>query len=629
MRLRLCSAIAVFLAIGGAAQAEIPGISVAITPVFPDERLSHAYALTITNDGAPIRGQVAIGTSFSAVFLQRDFDLESHKSARLEFEGDTLEEPQALQPTDSVNVKLTSDRGNDEERYPVASLASAAGSFAPDPVLVIGRGLFRNQASAGFHWEASRVLPDKAPVESELYRGRQWILLEPGAEKIPQAALDSILERVVGGARLLIAGGPRSPLLVDQRLKALTGEYPDGQVVVRQSHTVALLGKSVASPSAPLLNLKVLPEATCAVEDGQAIAVRRSVGRGSVIALAFDPYDPAYEHWAGWQTLMKELINSHRTGPEVVIENSKSAQPAISHEAVELWWLDFKALSVSTLAIVLFLYLILAGPINFWLLERWKRRELAWVTAPALSVIFAIFLYSRASAMINMPDASSQVLFLVADSAVPFGRFFGSGEMFSRDSGMKVVAMKGADEVNVGGMPTPQQHDPETIALVQSLRAHPISLGLQGDGRTASFESEQASLRNFVLSGRVTSDFLTLTRTSGGVRIEARTNLRHMTLATRDGIYRVGDLAAGQSEVVGRANLLSKISIVKPSRKSDPEALNGWPQVRNNIFAVAGLEQVALHRMVLEGQAPDLPVGIFFGQRHAQNTFVYFAEDPR
>lgn len=124
-------------------------------------------------------------------------------------------------------------------------------------------------------------------------------------------------------------------------------------------------------------------------EDGLPILARQAMGRGFVYFLALDPRLAPLADWDGSPTLWAPVANALPHNPYWWdgVQNSYSAYTAVSSLP--------SLLLPSVLGLVLFLilYILFVGPINYWLLKRRGRRELAWVTIPVLVLLFSAAAY--------------------------------------------------------------------------------------------------------------------------------------------------------------------------------------------------------------------------------------------
>lgn len=152
-----------------------------------------------------------------------------------------------------------------------------------------------------------------------------------------------------------------------------------------------------------------------ASQDGVPLAAMRDVGEGHVAYLALSPGLAPLKNWDGLVPLFKRLMAEYKIGStssamgaSIAAYNygysgygygSSSTFSMFSTGGVFNTFgglFDLPALELPEplgIAIFLFVYIVLIGPINFMVLRRMRRAELAWITIPALVLVFSIGAY--------------------------------------------------------------------------------------------------------------------------------------------------------------------------------------------------------------------------------------------
>jgi hypothetical protein len=125
-------------------------------------------------------------------------------------------------------------------------------------------------------------------------------------------------------------------------------------------------------------------------QDGIPLIAQKSMGFGAIYFFAADPALRPLNTWDGMKDVYEHLL-----GPKKQVPSWASGD-----------WYDYRANqalttipelglpSVLYICGVLGLYILVIGPLNYFVLRRIKRRELAWVTIPALVIIFSCFAYT-------------------------------------------------------------------------------------------------------------------------------------------------------------------------------------------------------------------------------------------
>jgi hypothetical protein len=148
-----------------------------------------------------------------------------------------------------------------------------------------------------------------------------------------------------------------------------------------------LLGKAPAdAPDLPALSGELIAGRPLAIVGDRVIAAERTVGSGVVTVIGFDPST----EWIAaaevaepfWRRLIPQRSNQGLTlTSDGDLVNAGAQLPALALPPV------------GGLFAIIGLYILLVGPINYYVLRRIGHREWAWATIPALIAIFAIGAY--------------------------------------------------------------------------------------------------------------------------------------------------------------------------------------------------------------------------------------------
>lgn len=120
-------------------------------------------------------------------------------------------------------------------------------------------------------------------------------------------------------------------------------------------------------------------------QDGSPLLAQRQIGRGSVYFLALDPKSAPLAGWSGGDRLWQDIAAAAPSLPPWAwgIQDGYAAAQAVSYIP------GLNLPSAWQLVLFLLLYTAVIGPINFLVLRRLNRRELAWITIPALVLLFS------------------------------------------------------------------------------------------------------------------------------------------------------------------------------------------------------------------------------------------------
>ncbi len=124
-------------------------------------------------------------------------------------------------------------------------------------------------------------------------------------------------------------------------------------------------------------------------QDGLPILARQPQGRGAVYFLALDPALAPLQDWDGselfWAGIAAQVPGQSLwgAGPQngYAAKNAAASLPSVSLPSA--WQLGG----------LLLLYIVVIGPVNYWLLKRRNKLERAWLTIPVLVLVFSGIAY--------------------------------------------------------------------------------------------------------------------------------------------------------------------------------------------------------------------------------------------
>lgn len=257
----------------------------------------------------------------------------------------------------------------------------------------ITRAIVGSYGSSTF--EAITINPDEIPSNTfGLGSFSALIVGDASTGRWSAEQRTAVDEWVARGGQLVAAGGPNWR----KTLEGL-GELPPLRPT--DSRTVAGLtglggfvpvsgptGQTIVATGDLLTGANVL-----AGQDGAPLVATRNWGRGTVTSLAFDPSTNALGSWSGagafWQNLA--LDNPQPVGLQEPFDGSSSGSPEVADVLRDIPGLALPPTWL--LGLILLIFIIVIGPVNYLVLRAVDRRELAWVTIPLVTIVFAGAIY--------------------------------------------------------------------------------------------------------------------------------------------------------------------------------------------------------------------------------------------
>jgi hypothetical protein len=199
------------------------------------------------------------------------------------------------------------------------------------------------------------------------------------------------------GGRLVVVGGTAGVGPLAGFEEDLLPFRPVRTVDASPADVSGLLGGTPAgAKSLPAFAGTLREGAVLARSGDDVIAAQGVVGQGSVTLLGINPAEPWIDESDARATLWRNLLpfspNQMGISPGGPRDDSMVVYSLNNLPAVELP-------STETLFVLLFAYILLIGPANYFVLRRLDKREWAWVTMPALVVVFAVASYGTGATL--------------------------------------------------------------------------------------------------------------------------------------------------------------------------------------------------------------------------------------
>ncbi|MBX6770441.1 MAG: hypothetical protein IRY83_01835 [Chloroflexi bacterium] len=231
-------------------------------------------------------------------------------------------------------------------------------------------------------------LPD-LPTNPQLLSSLDCLIISDyatrGLSPLQQSALTSWVN---DGGILTIGTGPNGASTLDGLPPALLPARLDGTTPLRSLSGLASYVGVPNEPGGPWLvgNLKVTDGVVVAADESQPVLVVGKRGRGAVFMLALSLTQRPLRGWNGMDRLWASILSYSRV-PESTFASYFRQEVGWGRLPREVLIRSASASSPETrrLLLGLILFALVAGPVNYLVLSRLKRRELALVTVPVLA----------------------------------------------------------------------------------------------------------------------------------------------------------------------------------------------------------------------------------------------------
>jgi hypothetical protein len=195
--------------------------------------------------------------------------------------------------------------------------------------------------------------------------------------------LDALRRWISAGGRLVIVGGSAGIGTLSAFPDDILPYRPTATVDVAPTSLVSLLGAAPSgAPDVPAMAGALAHGRTLATSGDRATAAELTYGAGRVTILGFDPTSSWIAADKAAEDLWRAELPARTADGTLLTDDSQLVQAVYQVPALALP-------PTGGLLGIIGAYILIIGPINYLILKRLDRRELAWVTMPLLVLAFA------------------------------------------------------------------------------------------------------------------------------------------------------------------------------------------------------------------------------------------------
>jgi hypothetical protein len=242
------------------------------------------------------------------------------------------------------------------------------------------------------------------PSRSEGLRSFDTLIInDVDTSSLTPAQKSSLETWVRQGGRLIIGGGPGALKTTSGLTAGLLPLTPRNFLEVEQLSGLAdyAAGEEVRVPGPFVIATGNQADGiVLASQDENPLIIEKTLGAGYINFISLDLTVSPFDAWSGTGPFWDALLAPNGAYPEWMPPDMSAVQMASSRMSYPLSNLPAMDLpSVQGLALLLGIYIVLIGPVNYLLL-RWQRKlHWAWVTIPLLTVTFTAGAFGLGYAM--------------------------------------------------------------------------------------------------------------------------------------------------------------------------------------------------------------------------------------
>ena len=372
-----------------------------------------SVAVTLVNDGEPTEGNLVAETDGGTVQRFVEMPAGARKVVML------YVQPEAFQRR--ITVGYQEPNGTVEAEVEVRVLEQSGSQVA---IVGDGTGALRPQVTSALDETAPEPItlgPADIPERPEPLEGISALVWASDSSTLTEAQRRSIERWVAGGGELIIVAGADW----QARTAAFADLLPLSSVAavdtVPQAALAAWSGTvapAVADDTVASGPLHDDARALVTAEDGTVLLSMRSVGAGRTILVGSDLATEAYRGWEGSPRIWNRLIPTNANFEQFFGGGFPVKEEALNSMMQALGNLPSLEVPPAELLLVVIVgYILLLGPISYLILRRLDRRELAWVTAPLLVVLFTACSYGIGNSLKGSDVITNQISLIRTSNA--------------------------------------------------------------------------------------------------------------------------------------------------------------------------------------------------------------------
>lgn len=308
----------------------------------------------------------------------------------------------------SVDIRLVQD-GNVLKKISLKNL-----SPMPEDEYLMGL-LTENKDALGYLWnkasgdnifahhEACAMDAETFPSKKEVLDNfRILIINDFDTSVLSQEQIDALTGWLQTGGILIVGTGPNGKKTLNGlQGKALSADMGQREISLNLSALNEAAGiKSEGSYPVQLMDVKLSGGKQILGNSSVCFISGQQMGIGHVFLAAFDLGLEPIKSWAGnqmiWDNVLKTNLDAQAfaalINPASVNANNEILEQNILHALLNIKAVNMP--SIKGLMILLLVYFIVVGPINYIILKRFDKREWLWLTVPLLVITFSSITYA-------------------------------------------------------------------------------------------------------------------------------------------------------------------------------------------------------------------------------------------
>lgn len=300
-------------------------------------------------------------------------------------------------------------------------------------------------------------------------------------------------------------------------------------------------------------------DSTVLMEDKNVILVQSlSKGKGVVGILAFDLGQAPFANWnnnSAFAQKLLALITPNIMNMQAM--NGKDSQNnSYMYREIFSKFSEMETAKTSSFYIILFIYILMVAPLNYFVLKKLDKREYMWITVPAIAIIFGIIVYASGSGTRLSKITTNMVSVLNIDKNGNAGSETYAGIFNSNKTKIKIAGKNGEKVLPISDQNYGQPNGQSSNNDVMEAKIFAAENGGVEYTNSSILETKVLQMQQNAMNiGKIEADIsMENGNLVGTVKNTTSLDFYDCYIITPSNYYVMKDLKSGQSSKIGVSN---------------------------------------------------------------------------
>ncbi len=367
---------------------------------------------------------------------------------------------------------------------------------------------------------------------------------------------------VKNGGTLIIGTGSKYnktlSLFKDNFIQGTQGSVKE--ISTSKIYELATNGDNKNETKLDFLQVKVKDASAVMQDSGNVLVHALRKGKGVVGLLAFDLGKAPFSNWSNNTEFIEKVIGM--VNPEIItgsttysignyfMNNSYAIRDVVQQFS------EMAAAKTSIYYLILFIYILVAAPLSYFILKRLDKREWMWLTVPVLAIVFAALVYVSGTGTRLGKITTNMISYITLDDSGNASTDTYVGILNTNKSKVKISGQNGE---RLLPLYSNYYSDQPSGKEVLEATIHSGENGAVEYKNSSILENKIVQLQeNEVNLGKLETDLnISNGRITGTIKNSTNMDMQDCLVIMPDGYYRIETLKQGQLVKLDSSKILS------------------------------------------------------------------------